>query len=72
MIGRLFEHRVLDFVELGIDKFRAAQAKVVGVPLHVRPAIVFQGDVFDYNPTFMKIKNLFLGKHKYASKKFFS
>ena len=28
--------------------------------LHHRPAVIFQGDLFEYEPTFVRIKNLLL------------
>ena len=32
-----------------------------GLVLHSRPALIFLGDLFEYDAKFMRIKNLFTG-----------
>eukprot|EP01015_Nassula_variabilis_P019404 TRINITY_DN3276_c0_g1_i1.p1 TRINITY_DN3276_c0_g1~~TRINITY_DN3276_c0_g1_i1.p1 ORF type:complete len:341 (+),score=62.78 TRINITY_DN3276_c0_g1_i1:66-1088(+) len=62
VVGRLFDGNILDQIELGIESYvPSSQFESLNkLLLNSRPAVVFQGDVFDYDPVFMRVKNLFL------------
>ena len=61
IIGRTFDHQMLDMVELGVDKFTSlfdtkGTAKAIGA----KPLLVFQGDAWNSDPNFAKLENLLL------------
>ena len=62
VIGRLFDHHVLDMVELGINSFKAIHdfttSKCV---LGSKPCFVFSGDAFETDQDYIRLKNLFIG-----------
>lgn len=62
VIGRLFDHHVLDMVELGINSFKAIHdfttSKCV---LGSKPCFVFSGDAFETEQDYIRLKNLFIG-----------
>ncbi|KAL5457547.1 hypothetical protein EMCRGX_G034818 [Ephydatia muelleri] len=61
VIGRLFDHHVLDMVELGINSFKAIHdfttSKCV---LGSKPCFVFSGDAFETDQDYIRLKNLFI------------
>lgn len=61
IIGRTFDKKVLDMVELGLLEFKSQQefTNSLTVPSHSRPLVIFNGDVFGYNSPHMKLHNLF-------------
>ncbi|CAK59187.1 unnamed protein product (macronuclear) [Paramecium tetraurelia] len=60
IIGRTFDKKILDMVELHLKEFKSQEefATSVEVPMHARPLIVFNGEVFGFNPNHMKLHNL--------------
>lgn len=48
-------------VELGLVEFKGQEefTTQLNIPIHSRPLIIFNGDVFGYNGAHMKIHNLF-------------
>lgn len=60
VIGRTYEHKVLDMVELGLINSTTIEEVVAGieVPRDVQPFIVFQGDLWESDEEFKKLKNL--------------
>lgn len=60
VIGRTYEHKVLDMVELGVINFESMEEIVsnIQVPSHLQPFVVFQGDLWEANADFKKLKNL--------------
>ena len=60
VIGRTYEHKVLDMVELGITNMESMQAIIstIEVPFHSQPFVVFQGDLWESDEDFKKLKNL--------------
>lgn len=60
-IGRLFEHTIMDIIELGIENYESLQKfKVEKISSGVKPMLVFQGDLFENNHEFGRIKNLLI------------
>lgn len=60
VLGRTFDHKVLDMVELGLKEFKSTEEfeKELHIPLHTRPLLMFNGDVFGYNGIHMRLHNL--------------
>lgn len=60
VIGRTFDKKVLDMVELGLVEFKPSEEfeTKLFIPAHSRPLIILNGDVFGYNGPHMKIHNL--------------
>lgn len=59
VIGRTFEHTLLDMVEFGIENYKSLQEfKVDKIATGTKPMLLFNGDSFEHNPTFMRMKNL--------------
>jgi len=60
VIGRTYEHKVLDMVELGILNLSSIQDVIATaqVPYDVQPFVVFQGDLWESDQDFKKLKNL--------------
>jgi ribosome production factor 2 len=60
VIGRTYEHKVLDMVELGISNLETMEEIVssVEVPYHSQPFTVFQGDLWESDEDFKKLKSL--------------
>lgn len=51
VIGRTYEHKVLDMVELGVLDATSIEEIIssIEVPYHAHPFIVFQGDLWESN-----------------------
>ena len=67
VIGRCYSEEILDMVEFGVKEFTSA-LKFKGEALQgLKPMFLFQGDLFETDATYARIKNLFLdffgGKH---------
>lgn len=47
-------------LEIGIQNFKSIDdiKSNINIPAHARPVIMFQGDIFEYNPIYSKLKNL--------------
>lgn len=63
ILGRLYDNRLLDMIELGIDEETHQSLESVKGPSKAsgaKPLIIFQGDAWNYDPTFKKIENLLL------------
>jgi ribosome production factor 2 len=60
VIGRTYEHKVLDMVELGILNVTSIQDVIATaqVPYDVQPFVIFQGDLWESDQDFKKLKNL--------------
>ena len=60
VIGRLYEHQLLDMVELGIEDISGIEDfdNLLKIPTHTRPAIIFQGDVWETDSSLSKVKNI--------------
>ncbi|BEI85070.1 hypothetical protein CcaverHIS002_0504710 [Cutaneotrichosporon cavernicola] len=62
---RMFDGRVLEHLELGIDEF-VSMSDVPGVKasIGVHPLMVFHGDLFDTHPRFTQLKSLLLDMYQ--------
>jgi len=59
IIGRCFNHQVLDMVELGVEQWKLlSDFKVEANALGSKPLMMFAGDAFDTDSTFMTLKSL--------------
>jgi ribosome production factor 2 len=60
VFGRTYEHKVLDMAELGLLNFSSIQDVIASaeVPYDVQPFVIFQGDLWESNPEFKKLRNL--------------
>jgi ribosome production factor 2 len=62
--GRLYNSKMLDMVELGIEEYKKmsdfkVQADFMSA---LNPLLIFQGEHFEYMDKYMKIRNLLAGK----------
>ena len=60
VIGRTYEHKVLDMVELGVTNIKSIEelTSSIEVPFHAQPFLVFQGDLWESDTDCKKLKNL--------------
>ena len=60
IIGRTFDRKLLDMVELHVKEFKSSEefTTKVEVPVHSRPLIMFNGEVWGFSPNHMKLHNL--------------
>lgn len=60
IFGRIFEQKKLDMVELGVTLYEEIEAnkKWNKVPTSVKPVLIFNGDIFEYDPVFKRLRNL--------------
>lgn len=71
VLTRMFDGRVLDQIELGIDSYRSmAEVDTPKASVGTRPLMVFHSDLFDTHPTFTHLKSYLLdfynGHHETA------
>lgn len=61
IVGRVFNSEILDMVEFGIQEFKSREelTKSVEIPINSRPCLIFQGDLFEYDAIYIRMKNLF-------------
>lgn len=61
VIGRLFNHRMLDMVEFGVKDFKSLDSfKVPKHNINSRTCVIFQGEEFENNADFKQIGNILL------------
>eukprot|EP00124_Ichthyophonus_hoferi_P004955 Ihof_evm2s623 gene=Ihof_evmTU2s623 len=61
VLGRMFDHHVLDMVEFGVEKaISVAQFKAETTVLGAKPCFLFNGDLFETNEDLKHIKFLLL------------
>ena len=61
ILGRLFDHKMLDMVEFGVDDFKSLQDfPTEKIPVGTKPILLFSGSEFDSNEELKRIKNLFI------------
>ena len=60
VIGRMYDEKVLDMVEMGIKSITAINEfnESPDLAYHVRPFLIFQGDLWETDETFKKMRNL--------------
>ncbi|XP_014782033.1 ribosome production factor 2 homolog [Octopus bimaculoides] len=61
VIGRFFDHHVMDMIELGIEEFKSMMdEKSSKVSLGTKPCLLFAGDPFEQDADYVRLKNLFI------------
>ena len=60
VIGRTYDEKMLDMVEFGLHNFQSTKevSENINVPFQVRPFVIFQGDVWETEEDFGRIRNL--------------
>ncbi|OAD58188.1 Ribosome production factor 2 like protein, partial [Eufriesea mexicana] len=59
VMGRLYEHTLLDMVEFGIENYKGLKSfKVQKISKGIKPLLVFNGELFENNHEFNRIQNL--------------
>ncbi|XP_071803122.1 ribosome production factor 2 homolog [Asterias amurensis] len=61
VFGRMFDHQVLDMVELGVEKFTSMyEIKSAKCMSGTKPCLVFAGDAFETEHEYKRLKNLLI------------
>ncbi|CAK9808133.1 Ribosome production factor 2 homolog [Anthophora plagiata] len=61
IMGRMYEHTLLDMAEFGIENYKGLKDfKVSKISEGIKPLLVFNGELFENNHEFNRIKNLFV------------
>lgn len=60
VFGRTFNGETLDLLEFEVAQYAGARDYSATFHLGLRPLLVFQGDLFEVDPTFARIKNFFI------------
>ncbi|KAG8934415.1 rRNA-binding ribosome biosynthesis protein rpf2 [Tulasnella sp. 417] len=61
IFARMFDHKVLDMIELGVENFvPMVDFKTPKAQPGIRPVIHFGSELFDTHPRYMQVKSLFL------------
>ncbi|XP_025264420.1 ribosome production factor 2 homolog [Camponotus floridanus] len=59
VMGRMYDHMLLDMIEFGIENYKGLKDfKVEKVSLGIKPLLIFNGEVFESNYEYRRIKNL--------------
>ncbi|KAL6447976.1 hypothetical protein ACFW04_000193 [Cataglyphis niger] len=59
IMGRMYEHTLLDMIEFGIDNYKGLKDfKVEKITKGIKPILVFNGELFESNYEYGRIKNL--------------
>ena len=63
IIGRLFNSKILDMVELGIEEYKKMSefSTKANFDPSLKPILIFQGERFEYAEEFIRIRNLLSG-----------
>ncbi|KAH8556634.1 Brix domain-containing protein [Umbelopsis sp. PMI_123] len=60
VFARMFDHQIMDMMELGIESATAmSQTKGSKCAVGMKPLMVFNGELFDTNENYKNLKNLF-------------
>ncbi|XP_048240328.1 ribosome production factor 2 homolog [Haliotis rufescens] len=61
VMGRMYDHHVLDMVELGVDKFKSMfEFNSAKSSLGCKPCLLFAGELFDNDDEYRRMKNLMI------------
>ena len=59
IMGRLYDHKMLDMVEFGVQNFKAmSDFGCEKIPVGTKPCLLFSGSLFDTHDEIKRIKNL--------------
>ncbi|XP_078617713.1 ribosome production factor 2 homolog [Branchiostoma floridae x Branchiostoma japonicum] len=61
VLGRLYDHHVLDMVELGVTHFRSMQDfPTEKIAMGTKPCLVFEGEAFEQDHEHRRLKNMLI------------
>lgn len=61
VVGRTYNHQILDMIEFGIENFKAMEEfKNSKITMGVKPVILFSGQAFQEQDDYKRIQNLFI------------
>merc|ERR1711881_810975 len=61
IIGRMFDHQLLDMIELGVMKYQSLQSIKSGkVAMGTKPCLLFSGTDFEADEDFRRLKSLLI------------
>ncbi|XP_011170809.1 ribosome production factor 2 homolog [Solenopsis invicta] len=61
VMGRTYEHTLLDMIEFGVENYKGLKDfKVEKITSGIKPLLVFNGELFENNYEYGRIKNLFI------------
>lgn len=61
VFGRMYENTLLDMVEFGIENYKGLKDfKVPKISVGIKPILIFNGELFENNQEYNRIKNLFV------------
>lgn len=61
VIGRTYDFHLLDMFEFGVEDFKCfKEYKIPKIASETKPLLVFSGDVFETQPEYQRLKNLFI------------
>ena len=61
ILGRLYDHKMLDMIELGVKNFKSvAEFTCEKIPVGTKPCLLFSGSLFDTDDDMKRVKNLFI------------
>lgn len=59
MMGRMYEHTLLDMIEFGVENYKGLKDfKVEKITVGIKPLLIFNGELFESNYEYGRIKNL--------------
>lgn len=59
IMGRMYEHTLLDMVEFGIENYKGLKDfKIPKISEGIKPLLIFNGELFENNYELVRIKNL--------------
>lgn len=59
ILGRTFDHTLLDMIELGVDNFRRLEDfKVDKISTLIKPCLVFNGPAWEQSEDLIRLKSL--------------
>lgn len=59
IMGRMYEHTLLDIIEFGVDNYKGLKDfKIEKISSGIKPLLIFNGELFETNYEYGRIKNL--------------
>ncbi|TGZ53486.1 ribosome production factor 2 homolog [Temnothorax longispinosus] len=59
VMGRMYEHTLLDMIEFGVENYQGLKDfKVEKITSGIKPLLIFNGELFESNHEYVRIKNL--------------
>ncbi|XP_003389127.1 PREDICTED: ribosome production factor 2 homolog [Amphimedon queenslandica] len=61
VFGRMFDHHLLDMIELGVEQYKPMSSFTsIKSSVGIKPCLIFSGDSFETEPNYAKLKNLLI------------